>query len=930
MADITPDINTQQYGPSSVDTGGNIPQTTTDAPNPDYTQYNKDVPAIQAEGQGTAPQGQPAPQAQPQAPQPQQPNQAPEGLRPVTSPVPTEQHPSVQRAGWVHDVAETLSGGPRYKYDVDPNTGEMKKTPVPVSGKHLALAIALEALQGSLTGLAAGRGKGPGAAGAAAMAQQQAQQQKIKEQAQREASDNYARGAAIAETNMRMIRNEQISAQADSELQQKDVDRMAPVMKDLQDGGHIKQLGITDAQAKAMLADKKLNITSDMLIPYAVAEEKDASGNPVKTIHGVPKFQKLYALADPLADVTLPPEILQKAYDYKLTGFVNPNTGEPLPLSPDLQLRAHQVVGVAEKIRSYELTQAAVDGQDAGNVHTLHSGTNPANATIEAPTGATLIKDPALADINDKAATSHDLNPAILAAVAQQESSGNTKVADSKPNKEGVYAVGPYQVTPGTAKQFTNPDTGKPYTETEIRDPKTNATVAAQYLSNLIKSNAGDVHKALVMYHGAPADVLGVTGEAYANQVMAKIPQGATPIAAPTEPAPKIPSLQDAVNKGLILSKDIDTLNGKLFGAATLLDGQMSVKDIAAMAEKQKADPDSVGRLMSWLGPKIDWANKQYEERQLSIKGGAAVQKAEDIQQGKDKAQLALDKQAAGFLEPPTNFTFDPNIMNMTMPQAKAALQAKGVQIPDNFSDLYQTAHYKSDSADLTPRVYKGVSGVLGMNRTMGKTYIDNFLNDNYQEGNYKIRNEFLNTLRPTGTGSGPGATIYNGGVAGQHLDLAERLFKNMNNKQSPVWNEAANVFGKKILGQAAPAVYDTVATQLANESSKVTTGSSTITDTAVEHIRENLKNSMSPEQARENLEALMYLMQPRFSAIANDAKGWDATNEYRRYVDPNLVKVYAKHDIPFPGYGKLFYSPSADQVWESQTGDKKDAKLLQ
>ena len=107
MADITPDINTQQYGPSSVDTGGNIPQTTTDAPNPDYTQYNKDVPAIQAEGQGIAPQGQPAPQAQPQAPQPQQPNQAPEGLRPVTSPVPTEQHPSVQRAGWVHDVAET-------------------------------------------------------------------------------------------------------------------------------------------------------------------------------------------------------------------------------------------------------------------------------------------------------------------------------------------------------------------------------------------------------------------------------------------------------------------------------------------------------------------------------------------------------------------------------------------------------------------------------------------------------------------------------------------------------------------------------------------------------------------------------------------------------------------------------------------------------
>jgi hypothetical protein len=75
-----------------------------------------------------------------------------------------DQHPSVKRAGVMYSIAEALAGGPRYTEKIDAE-GNRQFEKVPVSGKHLAMAIAMEALQGSLAGLQAGRGRGPGAAG---------------------------------------------------------------------------------------------------------------------------------------------------------------------------------------------------------------------------------------------------------------------------------------------------------------------------------------------------------------------------------------------------------------------------------------------------------------------------------------------------------------------------------------------------------------------------------------------------------------------------------------------------------------------------------------------------------------------------------------------------------------------------------------------
>ena len=56
-------------------------------------------------------------------------------------------------------VATALAGGARYEERIDEN-GNRIRTPVKMSGREIGMAIALEAIHGSLSGLAAGRGRG--------------------------------------------------------------------------------------------------------------------------------------------------------------------------------------------------------------------------------------------------------------------------------------------------------------------------------------------------------------------------------------------------------------------------------------------------------------------------------------------------------------------------------------------------------------------------------------------------------------------------------------------------------------------------------------------------------------------------------------------------------------------------------------------------
>src|ERR1017187_261669 len=215
---------------------------------------------------GNAPP-QPAP-GQPQPPQAVVPGKTgpsapPTPGQPTGAPPTPQVDPAVQKASRFYDVAEALAGGPRYKYNVDA-TGNMQKTQVPVSGAHLGLAIAMEALSGMAAG--AGVTPGPGVEGRAAAAgfqagKQQAQAQNDKSQQQ--AQQDYARKAQVAETNMRMWQIARSVGREDAAAHQAYIDHYKPTIATLQakaPGSLIGPLKHTDFA--------KYNVTEHNAIPF--------------------------------------------------------------------------------------------------------------------------------------------------------------------------------------------------------------------------------------------------------------------------------------------------------------------------------------------------------------------------------------------------------------------------------------------------------------------------------------------------------------------------------------------------------------------------------------------------------------------------------------------------------------------------------------
>ena len=106
----------------------------------------------------------------PSVPNPQQPPNST-----VPAGTPNAMHPAVQRAGVTNSVAVALAGGPRYRTTVDPDTGAVTRTQIPLSRRDIGMAIALEAISGALAGY--GVKNGPGAIGRAGFAGLQEGQQ---------------------------------------------------------------------------------------------------------------------------------------------------------------------------------------------------------------------------------------------------------------------------------------------------------------------------------------------------------------------------------------------------------------------------------------------------------------------------------------------------------------------------------------------------------------------------------------------------------------------------------------------------------------------------------------------------------------------------------------------------------------------------------
>lgn len=305
--------------------------------------------------------------------QPQQQSQAGDDNQQVSNPGPiarrgvqdqnlnaadADQHPAVRRAGVMYSIAEALAGGPRYQETIDEN-GNRQFKPVPVSGKHLAMAIALEAIQGSMTGLAAGKGRGLGAAGSAAFNQQVTQRQQAQQRKDQQAQEDFqnrsavlARKAQIAEVNSRTILNtseaEKYGADAIDKLA--DINRASgvldvdPTLLD-NDGQPMTQQEMMDAIKAGKIS------TMDHLGPIAGRVE-------ITNPDGSKRWEATHLIVrDPKTPVDVSQEQWDKFAAAHVPGFpAGMKIGQGTQLKLSIVQRANEIMG-AHSLTDYRLKE---------------------------------------------------------------------------------------------------------------------------------------------------------------------------------------------------------------------------------------------------------------------------------------------------------------------------------------------------------------------------------------------------------------------------------------------------------------------------------------------------------------------------------------------------------------------------------------------
>ena len=301
------------------------------------------------------------------------------------------------------------------------------------------------------------------------------------------------------------------------------------------------------------------------------------------------------------------------------------------------------------------------------------------------------------------------------------------------------------------------------------------------------------------------------------------------------------------------------------------------ISDLTAAAKK--LHPDQAQAIMAGINP-----------------NGLTVGEAEKIKNNILAAQNSntANAQPTAAGPTPTGFVFNPDAPTMDSPALKADLQKQGVKLPSNFEALYGIAHNANPLTTLPTNPRKGSNQ---MSAQEGLAFIRQYINPNYQEGDYQAASKLNSELASTRQGTA-GGTLYNAGTASQHLELLDEAATALGNHDVQKLNHLANAFGVAV-GESPAVTFKAIAEQVNGEVGKVVAGG-TPHEAELSELRSNLNSDQSPEQTKKVIKAYVGLMAGRINEINDRSQQY--FNRDVKGVSPTTVKVFNKYGVPAPG----------------------------
>lgn len=310
--------------------------------------------------------------------------------------------------------------------------------------------------------------------------------------------------------------------------------------------------------------------------------------------------------------------------------------------------------------------------------------------------------------------------------------------------------------------------------------------------------------------------------------------------------------------------------------------------------------------------PKTDKNSPAYQKA-VNFLQNARTQKAQtaaDEATARTTAEAAASPASAG-LAVPKGFTPNPNAAEMPSADLRQDLESKGVKVPSNFEALYAVAHNAADLKTLPARTAKGANQ---MDAQTGLSFIRQYLNPSYQEGDYAAASSLSKELASTRQGTA-GGSLLSAGVASNHLELLDQAATALNNNDTQALNNIANSIGVQF-GKSPAVTFKAIADQVNQEVGKVVAGG-TPHEAELENLRKNLNSDQSPEQTQSVIKSYIGLMSGRVNEVNERSQQYFGRDV--KGVSPAVARVFARYGFDVPGYVRVQVNGANGAIPKSQ-----------